>query len=236
MALIIKNLYKKYDELVVFKDFSIELPENKISAIIGPSGCGKTTLLNIISGLQPEDSGDFENISGKTISYLFQEPRLIEWKTVWGNIEFVLKNIFGQQQRQKIITDYISLVGLDEFKNYYPRQLSGGMLQRVSIARAFAYPSDILLMDEPFKQLDLKIKKDILSSFLKLWGKDKRTVIFTTHDIEEAVSLGNKIFILNGLPGKILEDITISGMQENRNINDAKILKIKNNLVSLVEA
>ncbi|MDD5660223.1 MAG: ABC transporter ATP-binding protein [Actinomycetota bacterium] len=236
MSVIIKNLYKKYDDLVVFEDFSIELPENEISVIIGPSGCGKTTLLNMISKLQPADKGYFENIDGKTISYLFQEPRLIEWKTVWQNIEFVLKNVFTQQQREKIVSDCVSLVGLKEFKDYYPRQLSGGMLQRVSIARAFAYPSEILIMDEPFKQLDLKIKKDILRSFLNLWNNDKRTVIFTTHDIEEALSLGNKIFILNGLPGKILEIVTISDMQKNRDINDEKILKIKNNLISLMQS
>ena len=154
MDLAIKSLNKSYADLNVFKNFKIQIPEKKITCILGPSGCGKTTLLNIIGGIIKADSGEFKGFEDNVVSYLFQEPRLLKWKTVWGNIEFVLKDIYSREKRNEILSRYLEMVDLKDFKDYYPDKLSGGMVQRVSIARAFIYPSDILLMDEPFKGLE----------------------------------------------------------------------------------
>ena len=118
------------------------------------------------------------------------------WSTVKENIRFVLDSIYHDQKAEKVANQYIDMVGLKEYADYYPRQLSGGMKQRVAIARAFAYPADILLMDEPFKGLDLELKTGLIQSFLKLWSQDRRTVVFVTHDMDEAPSFAHYIYIL----------------------------------------
>ncbi len=236
MYIEIKNLTKSFKGLEVFKNFTIRIPENKIIVIIGESGCGKTTLLNVISGIYPADNGKFINLKQRSISYIFQEPRLLEWKTARGNIEFVLKDIYSKNKRKEISEKFIRLVGLERFSNYYPHQLSGGMSQRVAVARAFAFPSEILLMDEPFKQLDLKLKKDILASFLNLWQEDRRTVIFVTHDIEEAIMVGNEIFVLKGLPAKIVNNFKIGKNQFERNLNNSNLISIKNDIIKIINS
>lgn len=234
MYIEVRKLTKKFNGLTVFRDFDIKIPENKITAVIGESGCGKTTLLNILSGIHDADKGVFKNLASKTVSYIFQEPRLLEWKTVKGNIEFVLKDIYSPRERKIITEKYMVLVGLDRFSDYYPYQLSGGMAQRVAIARAFAFPSDILLMDEPFKQLDVKLKKDMHNFFLELWHTDKRTVVFVTHEIEEAVTLGDEIFVLKGLPAEIIKNIKIPEDKFTRHSDKNKIADIKNMLSDLM--
>lgn len=203
MAIEIKNLYKSYGDLIICQDFNITLEEKKITGILGPSGCGKTTLLNIIAGLEEYQRGSIKGLEGKTFSYIFQEDRLLPWSTVKENIRFVLDSIYDEEMAEKVANQYIDMVGLKEYANYYPRQLSGGMKQRVAIARAFAYPADILLMDEPFKGLDLELKTGLIQSFLKLWNQDKRTVIFVTHDMDEALSFAHYIYILEGRPLRI---------------------------------
>jgi len=208
MAIEIKNLYKSYEDLVICKDFNITFEEKKITGILGPSGCGKTTLLNIIAGLEEYQSGSIKGIEGKTFSYIFQEDRLLPWSTVKENIRFVLDSIYHDQKAEKVANQYIDMVGLKEYADYYPRQLSGGMKQRVAIARAFAYPADILLMDEPFKGLDLELKTGLIQSFLKLWSQDRRTVVFVTHDMNEALSFAHYIYVLKGRPLRIKDRIT----------------------------
>lgn len=236
MALRIKNLKKSFHGLTIFENFDIEINEKEINCILGPSGVGKTTLLNILSGIIDADKGQLSDLKEKTISYIFQEPRLLAWKTVYGNISFVLKNLYNRQEIENITNKYISIVGLKNFKDYYPDKLSGGMKQRVSIARAFAYPSDILIMDEPFKSLDFKLKKSLIVSFVKLWEIDKRTVMFVTHDVEEAALLGNVIYILkDSQPTEIEKVVHINARQIDRILNPQKTAKTKKTLLEYLK-
>jgi len=204
MSLEIKALYKKYDTISLFSDFNISFQEGTITCILGPSGCGKTTLLNIIGDIIKPDSGQLTGFREKTASYIFQDPRLLPWKTVEENIGFVLSKDMPAEERKKITRQLIRLMELENFASYYPSKLSGGMRQRVSIARAFAYPSDIILMDEPLKGLDIKLKLNLIRIFSQMWLTDKRTVIFVTHDVDEALLLGNDIIVLSRPPVKII--------------------------------
>ena len=191
----IVNLCKSYEGNKVLDNLNMTFIENKITVISGPSGCGKTTLLNIISGIEKEDSGHVI-LKDNSISYIFQEDRLIPHLTVYENIAFVLKSTMSKEEMDSIINKHLELVKLIEYKDKLPCKLSGGMKRRVAIARAFAHKSRLLLMDEPFKGLDDKLKNEIIEEFLKLYENDKRTVILVTHDMKEAKLLGNVIYSL----------------------------------------
>jgi len=199
----IENINKRYDDNVIFENFKIDFYENKINCILGKSGCGKTTLLNIISGVIQNDTKDFKGIENLGISYIFQDDRLIEWLTVEDNIKLVIKKHYNEKEMNELCDKYLKLVGIYEYKNYYPQRLSGGIRQRVNIARAFIYPSKIIIMDEPFKSIDIKNKRIIMDNFKEILQKDNRTVLFVTHDIEEAIYLGDSGVILGDRPVKI---------------------------------
>jgi len=200
---------KRVPPLTVYDDFHMDIPEGKVTCVMGPSGCGKTTLLNIICELAKPQNGEFIGFEGKAVSCIFQEPRLLPWKTVSQNIDFVIKDLFPKKVREEKIKKYLDMVELSSFESYWPAKLSGGMKQRVGIARAFVYPSNLLLMDEPFKGLDLQLKISLLNSFNLLWKNDGRTVIFVTHDPDEALYLADEICILSPLPAKLLDRIKI---------------------------
>ncbi|MGN9163799.1 ABC transporter ATP-binding protein [Tissierellaceae bacterium HCP3S3_D8] len=210
----VKNISKYYGDLKVLEDISITFPKNKTTCILGPSGCGKTTLLNIISGIAEMDSGQIIGFKDD-ISFVFQEDRLIEWKNINDNLEFVLKNKMDRKQIRVTIEKYLKMVNLEEYKYYYPRELSGGMRQKISILRAFAYPSQILIMDEPFKSLDINSKQLLIDFFKELKNIESRTCIIVTHDIEEALTLGDKIIILTEKPTKVGKVIELSERKEN---------------------
>lgn len=201
----LNNITKHYDDLLILKNFSISFEENYISCLFGPSGIGKTTIANIVANLESFEEGHISGTEKAVYSYVFQEPRLLNWYSVYDNIDFVLKDIYAPSERKNIIDYYLDMVDLTEFKNYKINALSGGMAQRVSLARAFAYPSNILIMDEPFKGLDLKLKQELINSFEKLWEKSKRTVLFITHDVDEAVNLSSTIYILDNRPAEIVK-------------------------------
>ena len=225
-----------FGDLPVLKQLSMDMDEHQLICILGPSGSGKTTLLNLISGSLQPDRGQIEGFEGKSISFLFQETRLLRWKTVEDNIDFVLKDRLSKTERVEIINRYIEMVGLKEFRRYYPDQLSGGMKQRVAIARAFAFPSDILLMDEPFKGLDLQLKNSLMQAFANVWLTDKRSVFFVTHDLDEALLLGEEIFVLTPSPGKVKGVITNAIPYKERNLNSDPLRSIKDRLYQLITA
>lgn len=233
MSLTIEGLYKSFEDINLFEDFKIEIQENTITCILGPSGCGKTTLLNMMSDTTQANKGSFSSYDDKIISYIFQEPRLLPWKTVLENISFVLNDSYTKEESEQIASKYIKLVELQEFSNFYPSKLSGGMKQRVAIARAFSYPSNLILMDEPLKALDLKLKLNLMKSFRRLWQVDKRTVIFVTHDIDEALLLGNEIYVFSKPPVNIKERFTID--IKERSLNNSEIIELKNKIWDVMD-
>jgi len=231
-----RNLSFAFDDLTIFRDFSISFPDSHVTAVLGPSGCGKTTLLNLISDLLHPSGGNISGAGTERISYLFQEPRLLSWMTVRKNIEIVLEPFFERPERHARASGFLELVGLAEFQEYYPPQLSGGMRQRTAIARAFAYPSHILLMDEPFQALDLRRKLSLIEQFEHLWRLDPRTALFVTHDIQEALLLGDSIVVLNGLPAKIEKEFRNPLPRSRRSLKARPLLELEQELYSsLVE-
>lgn len=221
----LKHVCFAYKNKVVYDDLNLSIPENKITCVLGPSGCGKTTLLNIIGGVLPFNG----IIEGKgTVAYIFQQPCLIPSMSVEKNVEFVLKNVTkNKKERKNKVKEILKAVGLTDAADSYPKQLSGGMAQRVSLARAFCYPADVLLMDEPFKELDISLKKQIYSLFTELYGKSPKTTVFVTHDIEESLIFGDKIIVMKDgkIAGEFLCDKNFSLEEKNT---------VKENILSLI--
>ncbi len=234
MPFVLSHIDVKLGDLQVLQDLNMVVDEHRLICILGPSGAGKTTVLNLLSGTLRPDRGSIQGLEGKTISYLFQDTRLLRWKTAEQNIDFVLKDHLSKERRVETINRYIEMVGLKEFRHYYPDQLSGGMKQRVAIARAFAYPSDILLMDEPFKGLDLQLKTALMHAFINVWLTDKRSVFFITHDLDEALLLGEDIFVFTPSPGRIKGHIDNPVPHLDRQLNFALLRSIKDNLYQLI--
>lgn len=201
----LKNIVKNYGDKKVLGGIDIEIEERKITAILGESGCGKSTLLNIIAGKIKDYSGEiiFEREHEKGISYVFQEDTLIPWKTVYNNLEFVLKGKVEKSELDKRIKKYLKIVNLEGSEKEFPNMLSGGMKRRVGIARAFAFSSNYMFMDEPFEFLDVKIKEEIVEDLIKLQESEKKTIILITHDIDTAITLGEKIVVLGEKPSVV---------------------------------
>ncbi len=223
--MLLKHLAKSYyskeagEVVPVFTDFSLDIPAGTIQVLTGPSGCGKTTLLHLIAGLTPLDGGSIlrEGCEAGAVSYLFQEPRLLPWRNVFTNVELPLRaSILDQREREDKVFRFLSLVGLAGYEAYLPSELSGGMRQRVAIARAFAYPSSLILMDEPFQSLDIKLRYELLQAFLQLWQEDRRTTLYVTHDVAEAVIAADSICRLDGPPAEIADLFAIDVPRDER--------------------
>lgn len=189
----------------VLNEIDIDIEDGSLISLIGPSGCGKTTLVNIIAGLIEPTSGEITrggrpvNPESLSSGYVFQEPRLLDWKTVRGNIEFALEaRDVPESDWDERIERYLSMVGLDDEADNYPTRLSGGMKQRVAIARALAVEPEIILMDEPFSSLDEITAHDLREELLDIWNAEQRTILFVTHDINEAVFLSDYVYMMSG--------------------------------------
>lgn len=195
----------------LLNDFNLEIPEGEISCILGPSGCGKTSLLNLISNILKPNSGRIIGFPDSSFSYIFQETRILPWRTVYQNIAFTLHDKMSPDHVHEKAEKFMTLVELSEWKDQYPSKLSGGMKQRISIARAFAFPSSTILMDEAFQGLDIGLKNKLFEVFLRSWKEEPRTVIFVTHDLDEALYLGNRIFLMSEAPVKSLAQFELEG-------------------------
>jgi len=216
LKLEIRNLNKRFPRgkefIPVVQDLSIEIPNLEFLVIIGPSGCGKSTLLRLIDGLIPCDSGSIfldgldvtGVVGGRGRGMVFQGFDLFPWRTARGNVEFGLE-IMGikASERRKIALHYIDLVGLSGFEDSYPHELSGGMQQRVGFARALAIQPEILLMDEPFGALDVQTRDILQDELLGIWSKERKTVLFVTHSVEEAIYLADRIVVLTPRPARL---------------------------------
>jgi NitT/TauT family transport system ATP-binding protein len=230
----ISQSYVVKDEVrYAVSDISLDVYDNEFLVILGPGHCGKSVLLNIIGGIEKPVAGtmflDGEILTGsdRRISMVFQKLALMPWKTVMGNVEFG-PQIAGVNKtaRRKIAQKYIDLVGLTGFEKSYPNELSGGMKQRVGIARAYANNPEILLMDEPFGQLDAQTRYAMEEEIQRVWEKEKRTVIFVTNNIEEAVYLGDRIILLSKCPGSVKKIYDIN-LPRPRDTVDPEFLRIR---------
>lgn len=221
MKLKIENLNKTYGDKIIYKDFNLELTNEKINCIIGESGGGKSTLLNIIAGLIESDSGRIIGVDKGEISYIFQEDRLIPWITVGENLKLAAKAYYGEEEIDLKINEVLELVHIRNIYNKYPEELSGGMKQRVNIGRALIKPSKLILMDEPFKSIDYKTKYSIISELKDIFKKEKRMVIFVTHNVDEAIFMEGKIYVLGGTPFNIKGVFT-----ENLSYSKEEIIKL----------
>jgi NitT/TauT family transport system ATP-binding protein len=207
-AIRIRDLCKTFGELVAIDGVSVEIARGEFFMIVGPSGCGKTTLLRILAGLDSITSGTIEietpNSQRPVNSMIFQGDSIFPWMTVWNNAAYGLKmRRAGATTIKEVVGHYLARTGLTRFADYYPHQLSGGMRQRVSIARAFANDPEILLMDEPFSALDAQNKLLLQEELLRIWEEHKKTVVFITHSVDEAVFLGDRIMVMTAQPGKL---------------------------------
>lgn len=192
----LKNVNKSYGDRKVLSDFSLEFEKNRVTAILGGSGVGKTTILRLLSGLTEPDSG--EVFGAKPVSFVFQEDRFAPHLTVNQNLELVL----GKGDYSAALSE----IGLEGRGNDYPKNLSGGMARRLSFLRACLFPSDLILLDEPFKGLDLKLKYEIMEVFLRLWNERPRTAVLVTHDPEEAAFVSSRAVVISG-GGSIVADV-----------------------------
>jgi len=203
-----KQFKVKDKNVIAFQNINLSINEGEFWCFVGPSGCGKTTLLRVLADLEVPSSGSLEimhnDINKPLNSMIFQEHALFPWMTVWDNIAYGLKNRnVPKNEIKEVVNDFITKTGLNDFTKAYPHQLSGGMRQRVSIARAFANDPEILFMDEPFASLDEQNRIILQQELLQIWESNKKTVVFITHSIDEAIYLSDKIMLMTSQPGKI---------------------------------
>lgn len=235
------NLTKRFGDLLVLDNISFSVDNGEFLCIVGPTGCGKTTFLNSLAHLYDIDAGritiDGEDVDLQkhSIAYIMQEYSAMSWLTVRENIEFGLKiRKVPKDVMKRNADEAIELVGLSKFADYYPNQLSASMLQRVAIGRAFAVKPDLLLMDEPYGQLDIDLRFQLEDELLKLWQHTHTTVIFITHNIEEAVYLSEKILVLTNKPTTVKAEYS-NELPRPRDVTDPAFIDVRNKITDLIK-
>ncbi len=221
IRLSLSSVSHSYGELAVLQDINFEVKHGELVVLVGPSGCGKTTLLNLLSGYMKPVSG-IVKING-LIRTVYQQDGLFPWLTVSENISMGLRGVKDAPVKEEELKTLIELIHLEGFENNYPHQLSGGMRQRVELARVLAGDSDILLMDEPFSALDYQTRLRMRRELVRLLTERPRTVVFVTHDIEEAVQLADRVLVLSNRPAHISKELTIDAPRPRNPTDDAVI-------------
>ncbi|MFA6225934.1 MAG: ABC transporter ATP-binding protein [Methanoregula sp.] len=227
-------------ELTVLEHLNLEVQDKEFVCILGSSGCGKTTLLRLIAGLDTARAGtiflDGEDMKGSSskVGFVFQEYSLFPWRSVIDNIVFGLEmKGIAKEERYRIAERYLELVNLTPFRNSYPSELSGGMRQRVAVARALAFDPVLLLMDEPFGALDAQTRNMLQTELLEIWEKTKKTIIFITHSVDEAVFLSDRIVVLTPRPGRICEVVTID-LPRPRDRTSVEFAQVRRHVLDLI--
>ena len=227
-AVSVKGIYKNYGDVEALRDMSLDFPKGQLTSLLGPSGCGKTTLLKIIAGLLQPNQGEVY-VNGQLVSepgpdraFVFQDFALMPWASVLRNVAFGLElRKVAKSEREDIARKYIKEVGLDGFENSYPHELSGGMRQRVGLARALSVDSPVLLMDEPFSAVDEQTRRKFQEDLLQLVKEESKTFIFVTHSIEEAVYVSDQVAILLPRPSRVSEIIKPSSFK-NKDVDSIR--------------
>ena len=233
----------KGETFTALDNVSFEVPDQQFAVIVGPSGCGKSSLLYLTAGLAEPTEGDIY-VGGQLVDgpgadrgMVFQSYTLFPWLTVRQNVEFGLKRRgMPAAERREIVDYYLDEVGLRRFENNYPKQLSGGMMQRVAIARALANDPQILLMDEPFGALDSQTRMQMQQLLLRVWDHSKKTVVFVTHDIDEAILLGDRVYVMGARPGRIkrILDVPIERPRSLDMVMDRQFIEMKREILGLL--
>ena len=237
----VNHLTKKFGDLLVLNDMSFDVEDGDLLCVVGPTGCGKTTFLNSLTKIYDITDGEIllngEQVDPKkqNIAYIFQGDSTMPWLTVEENVRFGLdiKKI-PETRKKEQVDKYLEIVGLSKYRKYYPKQLSASMLQRVSIARAFATEPELLLMDEPYGQLDIELRFKLEDELVKLWQMTGTTVLFITHNIEDAVYLGNKIMVLTNKPTTVKKTL-INELPRPRDIAAPEFVKLRNEVTELIK-
>lgn len=220
--LTLEHVSLSFGTMPVLRDLNLTVNSGEFVVIVGPSGCGKTTILNLLSGHIQPDSGVIQREG--VIRTVYQKDGLFPWLTVSENISMGLRSVTNLQQREEELQSLFALIHLEDFKHHYPHELSGGMRQRVELARALAGNSDILLMDEPFSALDYQTRLRMRYELVRLLENRPRTVVFVTHDIEEAAQLADRVLVLSKRPAAILRELKIMAAKP-RGLTDSEVVK-----------
>ena len=236
----VRQFTKQFGELLVLDEISFQVRKGEFLAIVGPTGCGKTTFLNCLSKLIPTSQGDIF-IDGKpadpkthNISFVFQEPTCMPWRTVRQNVAYGMEvKKFAKADLDRKLNEILKLVGLTDTAHLYPNQVSASMMQRIAVARAFVVDPDLLLMDEPYGQLDVKLRFYLEDELIKLWQTLKSTVIFVTHNIEEAVYVAERILVLSNKPTKIKAEVPVD-LPHPRHMLDPAFVAIRKQVTELI--
>lgn len=241
MDLRLDGVSHAYGGVEVLRDVTLEAPAGRITCLVGPSGCGKSTLLRLMGGLERPDAGQALMLgeppagSLNPLTYVFQHFALLPWRTVEGNVRLVLEDHpLSRAERAEIVADVLARTRLTDFARAWPRQLSGGMRQRVAIARALAVRPAVMLMDEPLSALDAQTRELLMDDLVGLWGRERFTAVYVTHNLAEAVRLGHRIAVLSRRPGQVREIAEIDMPLEDRRPDDPSLVAVQAQLWRLL--